>query len=239
MSDESVELTQAGGGTPVNQQPPSQPAAGVPLEEQVRTLKQELDRTKAMVGSIQSDKDKAAYRAEDLAKVTSQQVLAIAKVLNIDPEKALEAQRQSVLNQMVNERINQSNSQPVAPSGGAEVNTSSGLKLADVDNELGIQPNDPRVTQLKIQYAEDPLRYTIEVAKLSGTINQPSPTPAENPLPERSVATTQTNKSGDALQSEYEAKRDEIARSPQPHPLKLRALTDLKAEYRTKGLNVR
>lgn len=235
MSDETqLRETPPVGGESQSQGDSSQ-QAGQPLEAEVKELKSEVARLKKLA---QSDKDRAASRAETKADSALNQIEVVAKYLKIDPKQVEEAQRQSVLDELVNERL-QGRNQPVVQAGGtgAVQQGSSQVNFSDVDSELGLNPNDPRLTQLKLQYKDNQSGYVMAAAKLLVSTQPTSPTPAEMPLPNESVAKTR-NPSLDALQKEYETKRGEIMQKNLSQEAKVRALSDLKVEYRGKGLNL-
>lgn len=236
MSVLNEQPLQDGGAAGGNQQPSQTP--GNPLEERLNQVSADVQRALGMIGSIQSDKDKAAFRAETISKDNAGQIAKIAEYLNIPLAQVQEAQRKSVLDDMVQERINNLQPQVTAPSQ-VQQPTGTKVELSDIDKTLDLPANDPRLTALKVVYANDPTGYAIKAGELKASLNQSSPpTPAEMPVPIQTVQ-QQRVPTNLALQQEYETKRDAIAKSGVAHNLRLEQQTALKLEMRAKGLNIK
>jgi len=221
----------AGGDQGANSEPSQQ--QGQPLEELIAKA---LSPLQAQIKALQSDKDKAAYRAENLSKANAEEIARLGQIFNKTPDEILAAQRQAILEDVVNERLNPM-AQTIQAPAGPVAGVGSG-ELADIDRELDLPINDPRVTQLKLTHGSNPVKYAIEAAKLKGSLNQSPPTPAEQPLPVSTIQ-PQRQQTPNALQQEYEKQRDEIAKRGLSTENRIEMLTNLKASYRAKGLNLR
>ena len=222
------------GGASGGNQNPSQPI-GNPLEEKLNQVSADVQRALGMIGSMQSDKDKAAFRAEALSKDNAGQIAKIAQYLNLPVEQVQEAQRRSVLDDLVRERID--NSQPVVPAPSqVQQPTGTQVQLSDIDAALELPANDPRLTALKIVHAGNPEAYAVAAGKLKASFNPSPPSPVEQ-LPNVRPVQQQQQPTGNALQQEYDRRIREIAQTPNLSvEQRIERNTNLKAEYRQKGL---
>ncbi len=191
------------GQSPIEQDPESEDGvqaanpetstdAEQPLAEKLTKVEKELARMGKMLGSMQGDKDKAAYRAESLSQANAKEIERLGKLFGKSSDEILAAQRQAVLEDVVSERLNgNQNAQATAVSTPETVDTSA--ELTKIDQALGLPQNDPRVTQLKIKYGSNPMQYLTQAATLKATLTQPETSPAEQPLPISSVTTKKTD----------------------------------------------
>ncbi len=214
---------------------------GQPLQETLAKVTNDLQRAlqridsqEGMIKALQSGKDRAVERV-----VTSnmQMIETLAKYLNKTPEEVQAAQRQAVLDEMVEAKLSGSQSTVTAP---ANVQSQGATEsTTDVVNKsLGLPSNDPRVTDLVMKYGSDTNEYIKQAAALKESLPQPtSPTPAEMPLPgggSGGSPSTDTN----ALQAAYERDRQKIFETHRPgSDGAIRALSELQDQYAAKGLN--
>jgi hypothetical protein len=174
------------GGSGANQNPSA--PAGQPLEADFTTLNatlvtlsKKLEAQDGEIRALKSGKDKAVDRALSEIGPVKESIAKIAKYLKVDEEQVRIAQREAVLDALVDER--NSGSQPL-PVSGQDGEVGRVAELQNIETALGLPPNDPRVTDLKIKYATNPAAFALEGAKLKASLSSGQPTPAEEFLPQ-------------------------------------------------------
>jgi regulator of replication initiation timing len=213
---------------------------GQSLEAQLNAMsarfEDQFNKAFGEIGALKKDKDKAAYRAENLSIENKSAIERLAKHLNISVAQVQEAQRQSVLDELVDKAV-ESRNQNFTETPGRVEGGNIAAELAGIDKVLELPANDSRVTNLKLLYANDKDAYLKAGLALRDQINQQSPpTPAEEILPNGKTTPKPKGDDMDKIRREYEAARDAIAAKGLSHPERVRAMADLKAEYKGKGL---
>lgn len=167
MPDEPIEGNQNAGGEPT----PS--AQGQPSEADL--LKQ-MDLLQKQVSSLQSGKDK---RWETEVKPMQEQIKKIASYLGVDEAQVQKAQREVALDELAS-AYNGASPEPVGTGEGASA------ELKAIEAVLDLPANDPRVTDLKLKYANDPVGFGKAGLALKQTLATAQITPAENIMPDGS-----------------------------------------------------
>lgn len=186
----------------------SQPLEG-DLAVIVAGLQKKIDAQSGEINALKSGKDKAVNRVE---KSNEEMLEKLGKLLNVDPQKIQEAQRQSVLDDLVAERTGRV--QPVSASVGTGANTGVTVELGVIDSALELPSNDSRVTDLKLKFGNDSTAYLREAVKLKSTLSTNPPTPAEQLPPSGSARSSATDNPKavrlNSLLANPSANRDEI-----------------------------
>jgi hypothetical protein len=194
------------------------------IAESLKSLKGELETVKRIA---QGDKDRAVKKVEgELRKLIDEWEQAKATGVSADDFTF----RKEMADFMAEVRGQRATPTPSAPAGGV-VNR----ELQDIDDLLDLPANDPRVTNLHLQYGHDTTAYKAQAKALKASFNQAAPTPAELPATMQGVATTR-QPTDTALQTAYEKERDAIAAKGLPRDERVRALSELKMSYAAKGL---
>jgi len=216
---------------------PGQPLKEPTLSEvnaTLQTIVKRLDSQDGTLRALQSGKDRAVNRIE---KSNQELYEIIGQRLGVPADKVQEAQRQSVLDEMVNERI--TGNQPIAPvppGSGSQQGTLESF-TSTINTTLGLPSNDPRVTELALKYT-DQNEYLKQAVALRDTIDaKPAPTPAEGLLPTGTgVLPTDTSETG--LQAAYERERNALYTLHRAgSDAFIRAHSELQDRYAEKGLN--
>lgn len=229
------------GGQNANSEPsnPGQPLKEPTLSDVNATLQkvlQKLDSHDGTLRALQSGKDKAVTRIE---KSNQELYQIIGQRLGVPIEKVQEAQRQSVLDEMVNERLAGNNSQQQVPPGsGTQPGTQESFDSASIKQVLGLPSNDPRVAELDRLYGNDPNTYMAKAVELRDQIKtQSAPTPAEMPLASGSGTPSLSDTDG-GLQQAYERDRAKLfEQHGAGTDAFIRAHSKLQDDYAEKGLN--
>lgn len=204
---------------PTSSQPDPQ-SSEVNFAELIANLQKKIDAQDGEIRALKSGKDKAVDR---VVKSQEETLAKLAKYLDIDETKVREAQRQSVLDELVEERIG-SKGQPNDASQGSGAAQGNKVELQYIDTALDLPANDSRVTDLKLKHGGDPVTYLREAMTLAQSFkNQTSPTPAEQLPPQGS----QPPKAD--LMKEFEARAKGLRGND---------LINLKMEFRKKGLAI-
>lgn len=224
------------GGSNANSTPSS--PGGQPLEADftkvIANLQKKIDAQQGEINALKSGKDKAVDR---VIKSQEETLARLATYLNVDEKQVREAQRQSVLDDLVAERIGGRSLPEPTPQGRGE-SSSTAAELQDVDDLLDLPANDSRVTDLKLKYGNDLAAYKAEAKKLKGQITTTNPpSPAEMPLPAGLPPPRRGDKSPEQLQADM-TKELTAASQTLRGDQKLRAIAAIKAKYRGEGLSV-
>lgn len=219
---------------------PSEPQSQPSLEDQLAALNTnlnkaltKLDAQDGEIRALKSGKDKAVDRAVGELQPLKETVAKIAKYLNISETEVLKAQRELVLEDLVNERLG-SGVQPQSTGQGSSERRGNAVELQIVDELLELPTNDSRVTQLKLDYGNDTNAYKEQAKKLKVQLATGEPTPAEQPLPAGGSITR--TKTVSQLEADYQKEAAAILQSKKGDE-RLRAISALKAKYRGLGLD--
>jgi len=211
IDNPNVGNQQNAGGQDANPEPStgqSQPSEGN-FAELIAGLQKRLETQDGEIRALKSGKDKAVSRVE---KSNEEMLAKLAKYLDVDERKVAEAQRQSVLDDLVAERVG--GRQPVSSSPGKDEGKGGTVELQFIDNALELPADDSRVTDLKLKYGSDPASYLREGMKLkSQFIQQNPPSPAEMPLPQGQApkkAETQAQLEADYQKAVANVKRGDV-----------------------------
>ena len=232
---------QGEGGASANSKP-SNPQ-GQPLEEPTLSqVSSELQRAMKMITDQQGE-IKALKKGKDAAvdrvtKSNAELIASIGQYLGKTPEEVQEAQRRSVLDDLVNERMN--NAQPIASSQGSEPQQGTAGSFTDtIKQTLGLPSNDPRVTDLDLKYGSDQNEYLRQALLLKDSFNKPVLTPAEQLPPSGSGGAGNSLTDTASLQAAYERDRSKLFETAKPGSDELiRKLSQLQDTYAEKGLNL-
>lgn len=240
MNDKPLEGNTAAGGEPNANSTSSQPQ-GQPLEatlaETIATLQKKLEAQDGEIRALKSGKDKAVDRA---LKTQEETLAKLAKYLDVDESKVREAQRQSVLDDLISERLGGTPSaQPIQGRVGAQDDpagsrTVDNFSVADAIAEVEayqLPPNDPNfIDLLRKGVTKDKVRdYILErkkpnpPASPAGVTQAPAVSPARG---EKSEAQLETDFQKEAAQIVQNTSGD----------ARIRALAALKTKYRGMGL---
>lgn len=202
MSENNLEgNSENSGGANANSTPSkseSQPL-GENFAETIATLQKKIDAQQGEINALKSGKDKAVDR---VVKSQEETLAKLAKYLNVDETQIREAQRQSVLDDLIAERMG-NKSQPEQAIQGRVESPGASVELQVIDRMLDLPANDSRVTELKLKYT-DPVEYGKAALALQKSLNTQPPSPAEQLLPEgRSASTTYSQDQIDADLEKY------------------------------------
>lgn len=219
------------GDTNANSQ--SSSSQSQPLEAnfaaEIAKLQKKIDAQDGEIRALKSGKDKAVDR---VVKSQEETLAKLASYLNVDESQIREAQRQSVLDDLIAERMGKSQPEPAIQ--GRVESSGASVELQVIDRMLDLPANDSRVTELKLKYA-DPVEYGKAALALQKSLNTQPPSPAEQLLPEGSN-TRKSEKTPAQLEADYQKEMGVIA-STKRGDEKLRAIAATKAKYREAGLN--
>jgi len=206
---------------PTGEQGTPNPAASggtsQPLPD-VQALQTELRELRKLMTGVQKGSDKQIGQIRNDVK----------RILELKDSGLSEAQINREL--QLDALLNGQNPASETVTQGSVQNQGS-LDVSLIDNLLDIPANDPRLTDLKLKYSGNPAEYLKQANALKASLKTPSPTPAEQLLPEGKTIPKAS------LQSEYEG-RLEQAKKQSGGRITPSQLSDLKAEYRKKGLDV-
>ena len=212
-------------------QPQSQPSGGN-LAETIENLQKKLDAQDGEIRALKSGKDKAVDRA---IKENQSTLEKLAKYLNVDESQVREAQRQSVLDELISERMggNQSGA-PIqgrvdAPDNSAGSRTVENFSVADAIAEVEsfeLSTNDPSFIEL---LRKNPTKTDVQSYILERKKPQPPPSPAGLT---QSAATGATTPKGSALVTDY--KKDMLAARGKGNSFG----NAIKEKYRAQGVDV-
>lgn len=230
------------GGSSANSgssQTPSQPS-GAKLADTIAQLQKRVNDQEGEIRALKGGKDKAVDRAIKSQEAT---LATLAKYLKVDPETLQEAQRQSVLDELVAERMSGSPSaQPIqgrvgGPDESAGVRTVETFSAAEAIAEIEtyqLSPNDPGfIDLLRKGVSRDSVRdYILERKKPQPPTSPAGVTqaPALNPA--------RGEKTPDQLEADYQKEAGAILQTKTGDE-RLRAISELKAKYRGLGLDKR
>ena len=201
--------------TPAASGVPSQPLPDVQLQEQLRTLVQEA--VKDAQKSLQKGTDKQIGQIRNDVK----------RILELKEQGLSESQIQREL--QVDALLNQNTATETPVPGSATPQPTLDISL--IDNLLELPANDSRLTDLKLKYANNPAEYLKQASALKASLKVSQPSPAEQLLPDGK------NPLKGNLQSEYDNRLADIKKQ-NGGKISPAQLSDLKAEYRKKGLSV-
>jgi uncharacterized protein (UPF0147 family) len=210
-----------------------QPIAGTPQGSQdVLELKKTVDLLSKELKGLQSRQDKGQNEVQSFMTEVKQQ-MASGKSLE-EAEAAVNASREAqakddlILKMARKLGVLDDVSQDPAGNGGTVTESA-----AQVISELKLDANSVDVISIlgKGYNAE---KQELELRRLAMRPNQPQPSAAEGASLQTPAAPAAGVKD---LQSAYEKKRDEIAQTLRGDA-KVKALSDLKVDYRGRGLNI-
>lgn len=212
--------------------------SGQPLEADfsatIAALTKKIDAQQGEINALKSGKDKAVDR---VIKSQEETLARLAQYLNVPEAQVREAQRQSVLDDLVAERLG--GRQQETPAGGTVGVSSIAAELQSVDELLDLPANDSRVIDLKLQYGNDLATYKTQAKALRSVLlssnNQPSP--AEMPLPPGQSPPRKSDKTPEQLQADMNKELAHAAATLRGDQ-RLRVIADIKAKYRGEGLQV-
>jgi hypothetical protein len=205
------------GGAPANVQPST--LASQPSPVDIPALVAEIRTLKGEVNALKSGKDKAVSR---LMKPLEE----IAKRLGVDEETVQKAQREMVLDELVAQRIG--NSQPQGGTGTTPEPTAQ-VDVQSIAKQYGLDPVADAAFMLSLVKETNPDTVELHIArKAKEKAGQPNPTPSQVPAPQGGGNNQAT---GDELVGEYRQKM--IAARGKPDLLR-----SIKADYAKKGVPV-
>ena len=206
-----------------------------PLEanfaELIAGLQKKIDAQDGEIRALKSGKDKAVDR---VVKSQEETLAKLAKYLNVDESQVREAQRQSVLDDLVAERVGRV--PPEQPIQGRVESQGNAVELQVIDQMLDLPANDSRVTELKLKYSGNPVEYGKAALALKGSFNTQPPSPAEQLPPSGGQQPRRVDKTPAQLEADYQNEIATIAQTLRGDE-KLRAIANLKVKYREAGLN--
>jgi len=170
MTDEPIEGKIDNGGEPTPSAP-SQPSEA--------DLAKQIDLIQKQLSALQSGKDK---RWETEVKPMKDEIKKLAEYLGVDEAQVHKAKREMALDELASAY----NDAP-PESAGAEEGVSQELKA--IEAVLELPANDPRVTDLKLKYPNDPVGFGKEGLKLKQALATAQISPAENIMPDGSPKT--------------------------------------------------
>ena len=185
MNEQPMEGNPGGGGELSATQPSSQ-TQGQPLEanlaETIAQLQRKIDAQDGEIRALKSGKDKAVDR---VVKSQEETLAKLAKYLNVDENQVREAQRQSVIDDLISERL--SGNQSATPIQGrvGEQDSSAGLRtvesfsVADAIEQIekyNLSANDADVIQLLRDRSLS--KEKVKDYILAKVAPQPTPSPA-------------------------------------------------------------
>jgi outer membrane murein-binding lipoprotein Lpp len=231
--ENQVEGTSADGGADANQTPSK--AAGKPLGDDLTSkideLQRKLDAQAGEINALKSGKDKAVDRVEKSVQSTIEQ---LANYLNVSPEQVQKAQREQVLDALVQERM--ANSPEPAAGGtpaqqGLQVEKYPVAEAIALVEKYQLPTNDPEFITL--------LRKNPTEAQVKDYVLQKKAPPKEpdtgdfvqSPL----VTPAASGQSLSQLEAAYQKEMSAIASTLKGNE-KVRAITVVKEKYRGLGL---
>ena len=239
--DEKQPEGNSGGDGGADANPPSSTASSQPsganLAETIAQLQKKVNEQEGEIRALKGGKDKAVDRAIKSQEAT---LAKLAKYLNVDEKTLQEAQRQSVLDELVAERTGGfSSSQPIQGRVGA-ADDAAGLRavdnfsVADAIAEVEtyeLSPNDPDFINLlrKGVNREGVRDYILERKK------PPKPASPADVTQSPVLSSARGEKTPAQLEAEYQKEAGAILQSKSGDE-RIRALAELKAKYRGLGL---
>lgn len=146
MSDENQSEGKTEGGGEQNANSASLPnqsqLSSGDLVSAIATLQKKLDAQDGEIRALKGGKDKAVDRVE---KSNTELLAKLGKYLNVDEKTIQDAQRQSVLDDLIAERLNGQQPEPIPQGSGIGQGAKTGS--IDVLNQYGLNANDPDVAE--------------------------------------------------------------------------------------------
>lgn len=124
---------------PVSSSAQSQPSSG-DLAQTIASLQKKLDAQDGEIRALKGGKDKAVDRVE---KSNAEMLERFAKYLNVDAATLQDAQRQSVLDDLIAERMRGPQPEPTPQGSGS--GQGAKVELFDLLKQYGLNENDPDV----------------------------------------------------------------------------------------------
>lgn len=234
MADELNEGNQvSAGGADANPTPSATPDQ--PLDVRLAELNSNLDKAlkkldaqAGEINALKSGKDKAVNRAIEEIQPLKETIARLAKYLNIPEADVMKAQRDLILDDLVNERMG-SGTLPKPSAEGTVGRAGNAVELQIIDELLELPINDSRVTQLKLAHGNDVNAYKEKAKELKKSLaGGGTPSPAEG-LPVQ--GTSPRPQGTDALVSDY--KKEMYAARGKPTDLNA-----IKNKYAKLGVNI-
>jgi len=206
--------TVSGGGSATPS--PSQ-TADQPLSGNLAAMEARLKATEGELKALKSGKDAAVNRVETAGKT----LLEYARVLGVDEEKIKEAQRTMALDELVAQKYG---AQPNQATGSGTVQTPV-VEVTKIAAQYGLDANDASfIASLANETDADKVELAV-ARRAKEKQNQPSPTDAQRTAPAGGSGTQESTD----LKAEYQKKVTKLRGN-------IKAVSDLQAEYRKKGL---
>lgn len=226
-----------GSATPASSQSQGQPLEAN-LAGEIAKLQKKLDAQDGEIRALKGGKDAAVDR---MVKAQEQTLARLAKYLNVDENQVREAQRQSVLDDLIAERLSGDPSVPTIQGRVEGADIPAGLRaveafsaadaIAEVER-YNLSLNDPSFISLlrDKQLNRDKVKDYI----LGKVAPQPAASPAtvvQPPAQSRAVG----EKSAAQLEADYQKEASAILQT-RTGDERIRAISQLKGKYRELGL---
>jgi DNA-binding transcriptional MocR family regulator len=221
MSEETTEGNQVTQGEQAAKLDSS--SAGQPYESQIALLTRKLEAQEATLRALQSGKDKAVDRALREIEPLKDSFAKFAQKLNIDPDKALEAQRQLVIDEIVEERMGKH--QVGSAVAGTIAAPTSNVDMAGILSKVGLS-NEDGIVFMRNQYT-DPNVAELEAYRMKNKTTSP-------PQPESLSAAKGNPLPGKLSDAEFTQKTKELQilyRNPSSNKAKIKKLEGEIEEY--------
>lgn len=189
------------------------------LQEALTTFSKRLEEIDSRTKSLQGDKDRGVNKTRKELEEVKKQLAEIEalKKRGLSEEEAIEEYD-------FRQTVRQLREQPAAPVGSETVD------VGKVIAEYGLDLNNPEV---KLAFEGKQFNSPVEVKAVVADLMKPKPTPTQAQLPAK-PADKVPSADGD-LQKAYEKELDVLRKAGRPNPAQI---SDLKAQYRKKGLEV-
>ena len=221
--NEKKELEAGGADADPTPSPTTPQSSEENFADLIANLQRKIDAQDGEIRALKSGKDKAVDR---VVRSNEEMLAKFAKYLNVDENQIREAQRQSVMDELIEERMGGRNQTGPTLQGSGGGNGSQ-VELQYIDTALEFPENDSRVTDLKLKYGNDPVAYLREGMKLAQSLKTTSPTPAEQ-LPPQGGSASSSSAETAALIERF----DLLAKSPTKNRDELKAI---KAKLEARG----
>lgn len=189
------------------------------LQEALTTFSKRLEEIDSRTKSLQGDKDRGVNKTRKELEEVKRQIAEIEalKKRGLSEEEAIEEYD-------FRQTVRQLREQPAAPVGSETVD------VGKVIAEYGLDLSNPEV---KLAFENKQFKSDVEVKAVVADLMKPKPTPTQAQTPAKPAE--KLSSADGNLQKAYEKDLEALRKVGRPNPAQI---SDLKAQYRKKGLEV-
>lgn len=189
------------------------------LEDVLTTFSKKIEEIDSRTKSLQGDKDRGVNKTRKELEEVKKQLAEIEalKKRGLSEEEAIEEYD-------FRQTVRQLREQPTAPVGSETVD------VGKVIAEYGLDLSNPEV---KLAFENKQFKSDVEVKAVVADLMKPKPTPTQAQTPAKPAE--KLSSADGNLQKAYEKDLEALRKVGRPNPAQI---SDLKAQYRKKGLEV-